>query len=342
MEVLFMTKKSTEIPLMYHPTNVVILDDDPKILTDLSLVLAHDIPYVVNNDPQKIMQYLKTHVYHPDTLSALITQQTFDNPEPSTQETFAIDYSRLPGNLEEPTRFKKSLHIMIDRAMKKIDGLEFCSAVREENWPVHLTLFTGQTTDAAAVQAFNQKIIDGFLVKEGDYAKVAVKINNLIRENTWQQFVNLGIKLAGPLLHLLKPLRDEQFVKVFMQIYEKYKIVEFYLLDSSCSFLLIDADGHAKHFFVRNDADFVDCYEIAKNSEATHKILEAIRGRQMFPYTKEVMGYAELQGEQWESDGMMVEMHKVPGRELYYTVVNRPDIKVFSFNRYLQEEWPKP
>jgi hypothetical protein len=44
-----------------------------------------------------------------------------------------------------------------------------------------------------------------------------------------------------------------------------------------------------------------------------------IRGHQMFPYTKEAMGYVSLNDKQWEN--AMVQMDKVPGRELYYAVL---------------------
>ena len=327
----------SRIPLMYHPTNVVLLDDDPKILNDISLIIANDIPYVVDDDPQQIMEYLKTHTYHRDALSALITKEASET-RPGA-EAFIVDFSQLLAMLVSPERFKKCVYAMIDRAMKRIDGLDFCRKVRSAKFLVKLLLFTAQTTSEDAVEAFNQKIIDGFLVKEGDPDKIAQKINDYIREYTWLQFVDLGEALTGLLSHVLKPLSDEQFINIFETIYRRYKIVEFYLLDSSCSFLIIDALGKAKQLFVRNDADFKECYEVAKDNKAPYEVLQALRGRQMFPYTEDDMGYAEYQSDAW--DNIMVAMDKVPGRELYYAVVDRPNVKVFSFHKYQQEIWPQ-
>lgn len=330
------------IPLMYHPTNVVFLDDDPKFLHSLCMNLDLRIPYVEDTDPDKIMHYLKTHTYKQDALSALIVNQVFDdhNNKPGSPETFAVDFSQLLTTLTSPTRFKQSVFGMFDRSMKQIDGIDFCRSIREAGLPIKIHLFTGQTTTDEAVQLFNEKIIDGFLVKGGDYAKLAEKINAVIFEYTWRQFVDLGESLSGLMFNVLKPLQDEQFFNVFQKIREKNHIIEFYLLDSSCSFLLIDADGVVKQLFVRNESDFKDCYEITKDAKAPYDVIQAIRGYQQFPYTKKTMGYANLKDDQWEN--AMVQMDKVPGRELYYAVVDRPDIEVYSFNRYMQEEWPKP
>jgi CheY-like chemotaxis protein len=328
------------IPLLYHPTNVVFLDDDPKFLNVLSMNLDLTIPYVTDTDPQKVMHYLKRHTYEPDALSAMIIKRTYEDFKPGAPETFAVDFSALLATLTTPTRFKKSLHGMFDRAMKEVDGIAFCRSIREENIPIKIHLFTGKTSTDEAVELFNQKLIDGFLPKEKDVAKLAEKVNAIIREATWQQFVELGEKLSGLLSHVLKPLRDEQFINVFTREYEKYNTVEFYIVDSSCSFLLIDADGNVKLLFVTNEEEFKNSYEIAKDAKAPYEVLQAIRGRQMFPYTKEAMGYVSLNDEQWEN--AMVQMDKVPGRELYYAVIDRPDIEVYSFNRYMQEEWPQP
>jgi len=330
----------SHIPLLYHPTNVVLLDDDPKFLNNISLLLPYDMPYVLDSDPQKIMHYLKTHAYEPDTLSALVTEQVFDRPDnESTHETFVIDFSKLQETLNLPMRFKKSTVGMIDRFMQSIDGTDFCRAIQKNELPIRRILFTGKTNADEAVNLFNHKVIDGFLVKQsGDM--LAENIATTIYQHSWQQFLDLGKSLGGLLSHILKPLSDEQFIKIFNRVRQQYAVIEFYLLDSSCSFLLLDAKGHAKQLLVRNNQDFKDCYDIAKDSEAPYGVLQALRDHQMFPYTKNPMGYARLQGDAW--DEMMVAMEKIPGRELYFTIIDRPDIEAYSFEKYLQEEWPNP
>lgn len=332
----------TRIPLLYHPTNVVLLDDDRRFLNDLSLALEENIPYVLDDDPRKIMRYLEMHAYQSDALSELVTKQIFGQFEdqPDSAEMFSIDFSRLRETLALPIRFKKCTVGLIDRRMKKMDGLDFCRTVREQDFLFKMILFTGQTDFHDAIQAFNEKVIDGYLVKGKEHNALIKKVNAMIREYAWQQFVDLGKNLTGLLSHILKPLADVKFINIFDRVRQQHDIVEFYLLDSSCSFLMLDAKGKAIQLFVRNEADFKDCYDIAKDSEAPYDVLQALRARQMFPFTKNAMGYSRFQGDAW--DEVMVAMEKIPGRELYFKIMDRPDIEVYPFEKYLNEEWPRP
>ncbi len=226
---------------------------------------------------------------------------------------------------------------MVDRRMKRIDGLKFCESVRKANLLIRLLLFTGYTTKEEAVKAFNQRIIDGFLVKEGDPGDAAEEINFRIHENMRQQFVDLGQTLTGLLSHVLRPLHNPSFVSVFDSCKKAHDAVEFYLLDSSCSYLLINAQGQVKQLFVRNESDFDCCYEIAQDSGVSPTILSALEKREQFPYTKDLMGYAKLQGDHWEK--ALITVNRIENQELYYAVVERPDVTVFSFERYLKEKF---
>src|SRR3990167_1421568 len=320
----------SSIPIMYHPTNIVLLDDELKFLNDLSLVISPDIPYVLTDKPEEAADYLRSHAYSPNALSALLTEQIYEG-KPGGKETFSIEYSQLLKILNSPDRFKKSVVAAIDRHMKLMDGLDFCFEIREKKVLVKLILFTARTGLDEVVAAFNKKTIDAYLMKEGKPAELVKKLTELYEEYSRQQFIELGKALTGLLSHVLKPLSDEQFINVFVAICKRYKAVEFYLLDSSCSFLIIDRMGKAWQFFVRKDADFKDCYEIATNNKAPYEVLQAIRGRQMFPYTEKDMGYSHYEGDAWED--IMVNMEKVPGRELYYAVIERPDIKLYAYDK---------
>jgi len=195
----------SHIPLLYHPTNVVLLDDDPKFLNDISLLLPNDMPYILNDDPQKTIHYLRKNTYESDILSALVTEQIYDRSDgDAAGDAFVINFSRLQETLNLPLRFKKSTVGMIDRFMQCMDGIDFCRAIQKDELLIKRILFTGKTNTNEAVKLFNQKIIDGFLLKEGDDI-LAKNIATIIKEHSWQQFVDLGKSLGGLLSHILPP-----------------------------------------------------------------------------------------------------------------------------------------
>lgn len=330
------------IPLMYHPTNVALLDDDRRFLNDLSLALDESIPYVLDDDPDKILSYLESHSYGRDSLSSLLTKPVFDvsSESKNSDETFSIHFSHLLKMLTSPDRFKICSTGLIDRLMKKIDGLDFCRKIHDLKLPMRLVLLTGETGNDEAVEAFNKKLIDAYLVKGNNARDLAELVNSTIKKCSKEQFLDLSESVSGLLSHVLEPLYDEQFAVVFDEACERHQAVEFYLLDSSCSFLLLDKLGQATQLFVRNEADFNDCYEIARDSQAPYEVLQSLRSRQKFPYTREPMGYAKVSGDSWED--IMIPMEKVPGRDIFFAEMERRDIESTSFNQYLQREWPKP
>ena len=333
----------TRIPLLYHPTNVAILDDEPEFLDFMRQTVSHEIPYVTETDPKKLLHYLSSHSYQPDTLSSLITKQHFDTENidlNGTSEYFQVDYQQLQGELDKPNRFKKILVIFVDQVLKsKQSGLDFCRQVRETGLKIKLVLLTGQALVEEAIQALNDGLIDAYLNK-GNVDTLEKNINHLIKQYMWEAFMEIGQSLSGFLSHLMKPLSDEQFIKVFDQVRQSQGTVEFYSLNTSCSFLLVNAVGAVKQFLACDEDAFKDIYDLAQDSKAPYDVLQAIRGRQQFPFTKTERGRLNLKGDAWEN--VMVSMDKVPGREWYYAVVERPDLKPFSFKRYFDEIWPQP
>lgn len=327
------------IPLLYHPANIVLLDDDRKFLNDMCFYIDDKIPYVLETDQNKLLNYLQSHTYQSEALTALVSRPTFSNVEDKLDfsEAFIVDFSHLR-NIDSANRFKKVIVVFVDQQMPGMTGLEFCKKVRAEGLAVKLILLTGQAGADAAVKAFNENLIDGYLPKSDFQLKE--KINAYANNFSWQQFIELSNTLAGFLSHIMKPLYDEQFTEVFTKTCQSNNINEFYLLDSTCSFLMLDEKGHAKQFLVRNEEDYEDCYTMAKDSEAPYDVLQALRGRQQFPLTRESMGYIKLKGDAW--DDAMIAMTKVPGRELYYAIVDRPDVHSLSFERYSGEIWPQP
>ena len=325
---------------MYHPTNVVFLDDDPVFLNSMRTgIIRTNIPFITESNPEKILKYLQSHTYKPDDLSRLITKQNFEilNSE-EVVDTFDINFASFISQLELPHRFKKITVVFVDQAMPQMAGLDFCRRIREERIPVKLILLTGKLGVSEAVQAFNDGIIDAYLPKE--HRDLTQKVREHISKYSFEEFIELGNNLIGFVSHMVSPLYDEKFSDIFEQVRTRHKICEFYLLNFTCSFIMSDEDGKVKMLFVRNENDFKDLYELAKNSQASYEVLESIRSRQQFAFTKSNKGYLRLEDEMWEN--FMHPVDKVPGRDLYYSLVDRVDMKIFSFKQYFREVWPSP
>ena len=131
------------LPLFYHPTNVMAIDDDRSLLNALSAGINQMFPYVLKNSPIKALDYLQTHVYDLRSLSESISESYETLAGSETVETIGIHFSTLRERLDNPDRYKKIVVIITDQMMPEMKGLEFCKKMREMNYPVKLILLTG-------------------------------------------------------------------------------------------------------------------------------------------------------------------------------------------------------
>lgn len=329
--------KTNHIPLIYHPTNVLALDDDIGFLKSLRGILGVNMPYVLESDPHAALDYLSSNSYPEHAVSNLITQPNFDSPMTGLDavEYFSVDFGKLRSELDKPTRFNRITVAFVDKQMPKMDGLDFCRKVKEKNLQIKLVLLTGNAGLTEAVSAFNEGIIDAYISKGRE--NLDKSINFYANNESWNQFVDLGKNVSGLPSHTLKSLNCEKFSEFFHEIWRDNQQGEFYLADSSCSFLFFDNDGKATLLLVRNPDDFKEVYEFAENAEAPESVLNAIENRKAFPITPQKNGYLKLQGEEWEK--AMTALKKIPETNLFYTLIKQPNLSAFSFDNYFSSVW---
>ncbi|OGT50845.1 MAG: hypothetical protein A3F17_09255 [Gammaproteobacteria bacterium RIFCSPHIGHO2_12_FULL_41_15] len=329
--------------LFYHPTNVLLLDDDRKFLNLLATKVDKIFPFVLEEDPSRALDYLKTHSYNLSQMAPQIARQNFDHLSIDKMsagvESYDVCMSALRGDLSASGRFKKIVVVVVDRYMPAMDGLKFCQIVREQyRLPVKLILLTGATQVDEAIQAFNAGKIDAFVEKRTP-KETLKQLNQQLHTLAQQQFSEISEYLMGFLSHQFSHIKDDNFCELFDKIRESEQITEYYLLDTSGSFLLINQAGQTKILLVKLDHDFEMMYDLAKDSGAMRNVLQALKDRQQYPYMASNTRSLSLKNDQWES--VMVPMSKIPGREIFYSIIERPRFNVMGFDQYIGEIWPE-
>ena len=111
--------------------------------------------------------------------------------------------SRIAAMARDPARFSRVSVAIIDFAMPSMTGVELCRKIK--HLPVKKVLLTGKTGDATAVAAFNEGLIDLFLVKHDP--DLPDKLRRIIRELQYAYFKDL----TAPLEPIAK-LEDTAFL----------------------------------------------------------------------------------------------------------------------------------
>ena len=260
---------SPKIICFYHPTSVVIVDDNTVFLENLPENLSGISQYKLFNFPEKALAYLE------EQKKSLLTSDDFSGKtdDLATGKALNINLPKIRSLAENKHRFETPLVIIVDYDMPEMNGLEFCQKLDGQYKKIMLT---AAADDKLAVQAFNDGIIDKFIAK--DDPNIFEKIDRAVHSLQQSYFATLSTPIAKeltttPSSFFANPIFQD-FLKDFMQ---KNNINEFYLTDSVGSFLLIDKRNERFWLSVQSDRQIENYLQIIQDDDnAPKEIINAL------------------------------------------------------------------
>ena len=140
----------------------------------------------------------------------------------------------------EPPRFNRQMILIVDYAMPEMNRIDLAKLVRRElSSSFKIIMLTGEADQLTAVRAFNDKLIDRFILKSSpDYIE---KLLEYIQELQTEYFKELSNLVLGSSVSEQSTVRqDPKFVKLFNDIVQQHHAVEYYLLEEPGSYLFLD------------------------------------------------------------------------------------------------------
>ncbi len=320
----------------FHPTTVVLVDDNLDFLGNLSLQLDADLAYRLFDSPNKALEQLN-NAARTRPLSERFFATIKDNRQGVPAEpVLRLDLAAIQREVRNTHRFAETAVVMVDYAMPKMNGLEFCKQIRNPH--VKKVLFTGVADEYVAVRAFNEGLIDRFILKsERDvYEEVNVAIHELqnayIRDTAYTISHVLSLRSRHCLI-------DPVFARFFEQLRAEHKYIEYYLSVEPDGFLLLDAEGTAARLIVLTDEDLLLHGKIARAHGAPQDLLDELEKGETVPYfSASPDGFFRPQCAQWRQ--CLHPAQILEGRSRYYwTLVPDAELaaggEVASYNGYL-------
>jgi len=265
----------------FHPTTVVLVDDNLDFLSNLSLQLDANMAYRLFDSPQKALAHLNN-----DTRSRSLRERFFSAISSNrfglaTEPTLRLDLSAIQREVRNTQRFAETAVVIADYSMPQMSGIEFCKQIR--NPYIKKVLFTGVADECIAIRAFNEGIIDRFIRKsERD---VYDGINTAITElqaayihdtaHTINEVLSVGTEDC---------LSDPGFVEFFQQLRTQHKFIEYYRATEPNGFLLVDAEGNTARLIMLTDEELSLHAKIARSRGASQALLDALDSGDTVPY----------------------------------------------------------
>ncbi|MDF2868215.1 MAG: CheY-like receiver [Gammaproteobacteria bacterium] len=271
----------SQISLCYHPTKVVLVDDNPDFIAAIKLELGKELRCSFYTNPLKALEFFKMYKPEPFTKRCFVTP----SDEKSDHLFFNVDLRQIHKEVHVSDRFNEIAVVVIDYTMSRVDGLELSRQLKIRHPNIRIILLTGEADHDLAVMAFNEGIIDKF-IKKGSQDLSGLLIKN-IRELEQKYFLILSQSIIDKMngsSDKLYRLRDPHIINFFNQLCREKAIIEYYLIDSNGSFLLIDNKGCPYWLALLSNQELYEFYEYAATEKAPQAVISALKDRQKMPF----------------------------------------------------------
>lgn len=302
----------------YYPTSLLIIDDDPLFLTNLKLCFGRDVAARTFHNPREALTYL-----HSAYKSQFVMDQHLVNTsdidivrERSFHSTTDINVAAIKEQLYNPHRYRDHAVLIIDYAMPSMTGIDFCRELK--GIPIKKILMTGEADNSVAVNAFNEGIIDQFIMKNRpDFLEHLLTIYKQLERQYFQDLSEIIIKNIGA--NRNNCMNNPQFIHFFNRTCEQHDIREYYLVDDIGSFIMLDNQGHTLLLIVKTDKELQGYYEILRDSEAPQDLQQQVYCRKQTPFFLSETDL-NVSTDQWKR--FMHPIKPIPGMtDQYYALV---------------------
>lgn len=272
------------IACCYFPTTTLFIDDNERYLRSLRTRLSSTLAYKFYTDPIEAL-----HFFHDDYQPTSFINKWVSNLKDSTIElgseleenelTHAytdVNVAEVHKELYNADRFNEVSLVVIDYAMPKLNGIDFCESIK--HLPVKKLMITGQAGYDIGVDALNEKLIDKFLVK--DTLEFRSTLNTTIASLQHQYFHDQSATVLGNLTTTPRCcLSDPEFINFFTRLRDKLQIFEYYLVTDSGSMLLVDINGKASWLAIESKESIEKYHDLVVDSDGPEDISKALANK---------------------------------------------------------------
>lgn len=253
----------------YHPSTVILVDDNETFLYDLALQIDDGLAFKLFTSPLDALQYINS------------TSNNYKLDVEHTVNTLPYsDVARLNDRLDESNHYMANTVVIVDYTMPVMDGLTFSRNIKQAD--IKRIVLTATMEQGEAIQAFNTGLIDKYISKhESNWLE---KLNNHIRHSQFNYFASLGKQILNKLdVETYSFMNMPIFNDLLNKLCIEYKIIEYYLASSPGGYFML-SDSQQLRLIVVNSEEmnalnndqyqFIVPYNKLENSDYYYALIE--------------------------------------------------------------------
>lgn len=266
--------------LLYFPTTVLFIDDDPLFLSTIGFNLDKHTPFKLCEKPQDALALLQDAPSVHEELQHIITDLESTDAEVSDEYSLKANIRSLYQTIYNAERFSYISTVVIDYSMPYLNGAELCEQLRAS--PVKKIMLTGEADHQTAVELFNQGLIDHFIIKNSP--NMQAELTQAIQKAQLAYFEQASASLFDYLMKLPGSFKHIDLAKHAAHLFKDHSFSEYYVLDGAGSMLLIDRHGKTTWVIVKSAND-IECYaDIALDQDAPENIVQLLEEKSALPF----------------------------------------------------------
>ncbi|CDZ79388.1 response regulator FixJ [Legionella massiliensis] len=254
----------------YFKTEVVLTDDNENFLNALNHKLSNNYLLKPFPNPNNALNYIVSS-YENNLIanaSNFIKEASYED-----DDNYFVEFSKIRSLADNSQRNKVISVVIVDYSMPLMNGIEFCEKI--SHLPILKIMLTGHADFNVAINAFNRGIIDRFLLKDSKNMLYNINESIDIMQKTFFE------KQSFPLLSCLSANKNtlvslSEYSNHFKDIVKNLNAIEYYVLDTLGSYLIISEQGHNYYFIVLTNTQLDELIDVAQSSNVAPDLLEKI------------------------------------------------------------------
>jgi len=274
----------------YHPISALFVDDNKSFLATLELEFAKYSGVLTCTDPHKALELIKQSE---EDISQLIIHQVDDMELDETSGHLVdIRLDQIAKIIYNANRGKFIAVAVIDYDMPEMNGIELASALSRSQ--ICKIILTVKADEKLAVQAFNDGIIDQFLIKANN-DEMNSGILSAIAKLKQRYFDRLSTGIMDSLGKSFKDLiASSNFQMLFDRAYHQAGAIEYYLVDKEGSYLFLDQEANPTWLIVQSNKAIETTIAMLEASDSPSSVVNALRQREKILFLPANDDYKQL------------------------------------------------
>ncbi len=259
----------------FFPTKTIFIDDSKEFLDSVALNLSYNSQsYKFFSNIYEALEYINQNKANAEWFKSYIKLLEEEEDE---RKIIEINIGGLYNQLYNSNKFNVITNLVIDYDMPEMNGLDICNKLANLN--INKILLTGAADEKLAVNAFNNDLIDNFIPKHTPniYAELKEAIDKGANSyfNILSKIIFSSIQTENECFFI----KEQPFKELFNSFLEKNQIIEYYLIDSSGSFLLINAKGMLDILHFANEKQLDSFYQLILEEGLALNLLNELKQR---------------------------------------------------------------